>query len=372
MLNSEANESFASPSADARKIPPPPQAPRLAAVKSVSIRDRKPVPTNQCDVDLLYAVNGKRVDRRATLYRPTKFDEIVAAVVDDDTSSIPTGEIPRLNSPRDAARFAYRMLRDLRARMEQPMRSEKPLFDTRSFEPNNFSHLLIDIIPLCRFANNALGGNVRHVFRKVEGPFRELLDIFEIDVMLTERRVGGSIVRIRGTRGLSAYDMLGTFDVPAITVIPDIYDDVSFKSTRQADKIFIGRRGHRSLLNNADVVQFLARQGYETIYMEDHPVREQLEIAASAKHVVAVHGAGMGALVLNKSLESVVELLPPHVFHQHFPISLSRNVKRYAVVMPEYDEAVPQSGWPALVAYKHSPFSVDLPSLERALAKVGG
>jgi hypothetical protein len=372
MRNPDANEPFASPTVETETIQPPPKAPRLRAVKNVSIRGRKAVPESQCDVDLFYSVNGSRISRRMTLSRPTQFEEIVAAVVDDDLSAVPAGSTPSLNSPRDAARFAYRMLRNLRSRMGAPIRAASPLFDTRSFEPNNFSHLLLDIIPLCRFANNALAGDVRHVFRKVEGPFRELLDIFEIDAMFTGQRLGGSIVHVRGTRGLSAYDMLGTFDVPAITVIPDIYDDLSFKGTRQADKIFINRRGARSLLNNADVVQLLTRHGYEPIHMEDYPVREQLEIAASAKHVVAIHGAGMGALVLNKNISSVVELLPPHVFHQHFPICLSRNVKRYALLIPEYDEAVTQSGWPALVAYKDSPFSVDLASLDLALANVGG
>ena len=74
----------------------------------------------------------------------------------------------------------------------------------------------------------------------------------------------------------------------------------------------------------------------------------------------------MGFLALNRGVSTLLELFPPHTYHEHFATSLSR-VDRYAVLLPAYDEAVPSRGWRALLAWKDAPFAVDLEALAQAL-----
>lgn len=262
-------------------------------------------------------------------------------------------------------------LRTAHSRWSPPVRTGRPMFDVRSFEPNNVAHLLLEILPLCLFVREVLGEEAQYVFGKVHGPFRDLIDLFRLDALVTHRQVAGDMVRVRGTRGLAAYDLLGLFDCPAITFFPHVYDSWSFSPPHRSEKLFLARRGPRALVNQAEVEAFLARRGFETVYMEDYPVSEQLGLASQARHVVGVHGAAMASLVLNPALDSVVELLPPHVYHQFYPVCLDARVRRYALLLPEFDETVVHSGWPTLQAYKNEPFQVDMPSLERALSEAG-
>lgn len=246
------------------------------------------------------------------------------------------------------------------------------MFDVRAFESNNMAQLLLEVLPLCLVAQDALQGRMTCVFRDVRGPFRQLLEILGINHVLTPSRLAGDMVRVRGTRGLAVYDLLEAFDCPSITLVPHVYERFSFQSPLKAEKLFLARRGSRALKNHAEVERLLATRGYQTIYMEDYDVADQLGLAAQAEHVVGIHGAAMATLVMNQGLKSVIELLPPHVWHQYFPISLERCVQRHILLMPDFDEKVPHSGWPALLAYKDAPFAVDLDALEQALEEASG
>lgn len=71
--------------------------------------------------------------------------------------------------------------------------------------------------------------------------------------------------------------------------------------TLPAKRIFIARLGTGSLLNQTEVERLVAARGYRTVFMEDHPVAEQLGLASRARTVVAVHGAGRAGLVMNRA-----------------------------------------------------------------------
>ena len=233
----QIDESHAATSAEeAPDVVPLPLAPRSGHVKNVSIRARQVVPPNQREVWLYYAENGKRVRRTMTVGRPTVFEELVVAVV-NEISTLPPPAMLWPTTPREGAKAALSQLRYARSSLLSPLRAEQALYDVRSQEPNNMAHLLLEILPLVLFAQDALDSKMTTVFREVRGPFRELLDVLEVNAMFTSRRLAGPMVRVRGTRGLAAYDMLGMFDVPSMTVLPNTYDRFSFKGSKQAEKI---------------------------------------------------------------------------------------------------------------------------------------
>lgn len=321
-------------------------------------------------VTVLYEHRGQPQRTVIEVTRPTQFEEVVLSLC-RETTEPPTLSVWPGNA-RDVPRAATRAIRNAYSRFAPPLRCEYPVFDTRKFEPNNIAHLLLDLVPVGLFVQNTLGRDAKSAFRKVVGPFRHVVDLFELGALCTHRRIDAEIIHVRGTRGLAVYDLLGTFDCPAITFLPNVYSGRSFPPSHRIEKVFLARRGARALLNHTDVAEFLSTLGFQTIFLEDYPIQQQLAIVAQAKHVVAVHGAGMAGLVLNPAIESVVEILPPHVYHQLFPMCLGDRVKRYALLMPEYDETVQHRGWDTLSRLKNAPFRIEIGAVDRALCEVQG
>lgn len=273
-------------------------------------------------------------------------------------------------SPRDLARRGYYAANATWADLRAPLKLEAPVFDARVREPNNMAHLLLDIIPCCLHARQVAGQDTRFLLRKLEAPFRALLEVFGIEPLVTRRHIEAEFVRIRGTRGLAAFELLDTFDCAAITSLPDVYAGHDFATSVGFERVFLARRGARALLNHADVQALVTRYGYETVYMEDYSVRDQLSIGARARHVVAIHGAAMGFLAMGRGIESVIELMPKHLYHEMFAVAMTPRAPHYHLIVSEYDPAVPHSGWAALAHYKNQPFAVDLALLEQSLAAV--
>ncbi len=73
-------------------------------------------------------------------------------------------------------------------------------------------------------------------------------------------------------------------------------------------KIYIARRSRRPQ-NHEEIFAIVERFGYQTVYMEDHEVFQQMRIARAAQHVIADHGAGEVYLIY-MDLLSLVEFIP--------------------------------------------------------------
>jgi len=240
----------------------------------------------------------------------------------------------------------------------------------RGIEPNNMAHLLLEAIPYCLYARSIVGPEMRVLSRPLTTQFSGLLSIFGILPLQEMRRVTGNFIRIRGTRGLAVYNLLETFDCNGITFFPDVYQKMEFSSDVKLERVFLARRGPRSLINQADVEKVLKKYGYKTIFMEDYSLRDQLSIGAQAKHVVALHGAAISLLIMNKKIDSVIELMPPNVYHHIFSVCLGPRVARYEQIIPEYDWAVPHSGWQAIAYFKNRAFATNANLLDKILSEI--
>lgn len=93
----------------------------------------------------------------------------------------------------------------------------------------------------------------------------------------------------------------------------------------QAERIYISRAQatHRRVLNEREVSQFLNQQGFQTVFLEQMSVREQAQTFASAKYVIAPHGASLANLVFCCYKTKVIELFSP--YYVHYPYWILSN-----------------------------------------------
>ncbi|PSN14742.1 hypothetical protein C7293_10220 [filamentous cyanobacterium CCT1] len=149
------------------------------------------------------------------------------------------------------------------------------------------------------------------------------------------------------------------------------------------ERVFIPRRGARSLINNDEVIELLEAKGFKTIYFEDLTVPEEWSIARNAKVAITVHGAGSYHLLFNRvsldNIDSGEKFKFIDIFSPYFTLpSASRELAasvggRWSAVRgqitPEGLQAIDFSGKqlnPLLSPVK-DPFKVDLKCLEMAL-----
>lgn len=309
------------------------------------VPDRAAVP-----VDLL--VGDER--RRLEVGRPMVFNEMT--LLSDDACSKRTKDIGGFG-PRALTKHSI-------SRWGKPVGTDF-FFDTRYIEPNNVSHLLLDIIPLCLRVRSVVD-EVTFVFRPLAPRFRELLAHFGIEPLCTYRPIIGRRLSFRLSRGLAHFEIGPDFDAPVYSYTGEVYSDY-FRNREGAPKIFVSRRGSRSPVNAAELNAFLEARGFTIVYLEDHCIAEQIAVMQAAEDVVAIHGAAMAYLALKNRTRSMIELLPPNVYHDHFPLGVGHKVDKFIQLIPTYDEEVQFSGWPAILRHKQQPFSVDLAQLEQAL-----
>jgi Glycosyltransferase 61 len=328
-------------------------------------------PTTSVPVDVHYIEAGIQKTMTARMRLPIYFDGIAVSIVHE---LLPGVAMPQItpSSVRDVARFGYHTARVLEAKIRRPRIMREPVFDTRGWEPNNFAHLLLDLIPYSLYVRRAVGPEVVILFRKLGKRFGELLDIFGLVPDFERRRVEADVVKICGTRGLAVYDLdlRTTFDCPGICFVPNVYAEMDFSSSTKYEKVFLARRDARRLVNQTEVEETVARFGYHTVFMEDYSLHEQLSIGAQAKHVVAIHGAAMSFLVMGRRIDSIIELLPTNNYAAGFPVALGLRVRHYEQIIPSFDRTVQHIGWPAIVSFKNLPFAVDTSLLANRLTNI--
>jgi hypothetical protein len=301
--------------------------------------------------------------------RPTYFDKVVVSIVSETLPAYTYPLVP-FNSVRNLARNSVYACKQLGASTGKSVPYSKPLLDMRRLGPNNIAHVLIHIIPYYTLARDVVGPEIKALLPPVGEPFSSLLKLFQVSSVWEDRRVTGEIIKIRGTRGLSLHDLLSTFDCNGINFAPDVYANVDVCSGPRFERIFLARRAPRNLGNQMEIESITNKYDYKTIFMEDYSIQEQLSIGAQAKHVIAIHGSAMSFLLMNKRVESLIEIFPSNVYHQFFPICLGRRVIRYEQIIPEFDPSVAHSGWEAISYFKSRNFSMNAPLLDKLLSEI--
>ena len=79
-----------------------------------------------------------------------------------------------------------------------------------------------------------------------------------------------------------------------------------------AQRIFISRRGPRSIVNEREVLRSLQPLGFERLRLEGMPLAEQIAVFSRAECVVGPHGAGLTNLTFCRPGTKVVEIGTPY------------------------------------------------------------
>jgi capsular polysaccharide biosynthesis protein len=80
-----------------------------------------------------------------------------------------------------------------------------------------------------------------------------------------------------------------------------------------------GRDSGRSFVNRDEVEQIAKSRGFDAVMLEDYSFEDQIELFASARVVVGVHGAGLANLVFRgRRPLTVLELVPDTMSHAFY------------------------------------------------------
>ncbi|UUO04953.1 glycosyltransferase family 61 protein [Blastopirellula sp. J2-11] len=124
-------------------------------------------------------------------------------------------------------------------------------------------------------------------------------------------------------------------------------------------KLYIARRRHssRHIVNDAELFAALKPLGFRQVYLEDLPLKKQIQLFQQASVVVGPHGAGLSNLVYSRPGTAIFEITPtcrpPLFFHYLAEI----NALRYAVY---FGQPVGQRGVDANIR-------VDVPQMRQQL-----
>lgn len=324
---------------------------------------------------------------------PTYLSDVYRAA--SEQIYLPELTVPSLNvtikvatgytQPRPARSWKGRIYSNLTKALQNPEPLDYAhhfIFDTRYDLDAHIGHLIDNILTPLLFARKVLSEHfnqkieISAVVRKNTSSLsRQVYDTLGIAVICTDDQVYGNVVTVDAENSI-------------VNVRREIFD-VEFKgyNPNTPERVFIPRRGNRSLINNDAVEAFLKQRGFTTYYFEDLTPSEEWSIARNAKVVVTVHGAAGSNFIFNRlGLESpdrpgsglrLLEIFSPaFVLPGYRNIAHLMNGKWCAVrgqVTPEMLKGLDFSNKPrsTLKAPIKNPFHVSLETLEVALEYLG-
>jgi hypothetical protein len=199
--------------------------------------------------------------------------------------------------------FSQSDRRGIYCNLPKALHSPKPLdhanhfiFDTRYDLDRHIGHLIDNILTPLLFARKVLSEHfnqdieISAVLRKNTSNLSlQVYDTLGINIICTDDQVYGDVVTVYAEH-------------PIANARQEVFN-VEFKgyNPNTPERIFIPRRGNRSLINNDAVEAFLKQKGFTTYYFEDLTPSEEWSIVRNAKVIVAVHGAACSNFIFNQS-----------------------------------------------------------------------
>jgi hypothetical protein len=198
----------------------------------------------------------------------------------------PIRGIPRL---KKLARIQF-------AQRQSDWHLSKLFWDYRELVEGNIAHVLLYLVPQVMLARQIIreytgqDRPITVILRWRAAPIaRKVLDRLGIDYICTDAEIRGPQV---------------TIDFPRMVYHPSAFDfEFPGYTSDTPERIFISRRGVRTILNEDEVMEVLAPQGFVRCYFEDLELSRQWSIMRNAREIIAIHGAALGAMVFNRAGE---------------------------------------------------------------------
>lgn len=272
---------------------------------------------------------------------------------------------------------ALRRLRRLSERIRDVLEVRGPVLDARSFTPSNWAHFLAYHVPLVARAATVHGIPLADVTILLPEDIPEYIlrvcEVLGLRTLRTDGNVAGDLLgfeddvwsRIRGFRRAAVLE----------TGLPEVCRARQPEPGRFASaRLFLSRRGNRTLENEREIVAFLEARGFAVLYPEDLSAAEQIQLFQEADDIVGIHGAGLAPLLYRPeeaASATLIELQPVGLGTTFFrEIAHQSDVYWTGVrgrMKSRYVPAIYRDAQP-FTEYSNDSFTVDPASLELALA----
>lgn len=177
-----------------------------------------------------------------------------------------------------------------------------------------YFHWIFDVLPRFGLAEQAGFG---------QGPFFVEAELpFQQQTLRILGATGARRIDPRETGAISPSNLI----VPCHSVAPGhVFPEWAIRFLRErllpeagerrgssAKRVYVSRAnaGHRRILNEPEIVSYLAGQGFEAIQAEDLAFCDQMSLFRDAEIVIAPHGGGLANLVFCTRGAKVIELFP--------------------------------------------------------------
>lgn len=183
------------------------------------------------------------------------------------------------------------------------------VFDTRYEIDTNIAHILMCVAPGLLAAKD-MCPKITVILRKNASNLgRKTYESLGCAVICTDREVTGRIIKVP-MRNTFIYE--GWYG--------EIFGSLDFEGYEKDTpaRVFISRKGARSLINESEVEATLRQYGFTKVYYEDTPIHEQWSITKNAEVIVGIHGAALASLVFNNNRVKVLELFNPGYLSQTY------------------------------------------------------
>jgi hypothetical protein len=186
------------------------------------------------------------------------------------------------------------------------------ILDSRYETDGNIAHILTRVVPrllaakkMCDRVTVVLRSNASNMGKNV-------YQLLGASILCTDKDINGKLI-------LANDDEAGIYEGLYTT----LFGELAFEgfNHQTPEKVFISRKGTRSLMNESEVEQTLQAYGFEKYYFEDIPISEQWSVARNAKVIVGMHGAALSSLVFNSNKVKLIEL-----FHPGYVVDMYRNM----------------------------------------------
>ncbi|MBR8828128.1 MAG: glycosyltransferase family 61 protein [Gomphosphaeria aponina SAG 52.96 = DSM 107014] len=198
------------------------------------------------------------------------------------------------------------LLKRIYKKMAAPIEmGEEYILDARYETDKNIAHILKNIAPGLLAAKEMPPKipKITVILRANASEMaRNAYDLLGFPILCTDRDVKGKIIRAPSGKD-GAYEKW----------YEELFGKLAFAGyTKETPaRVFISRKGARSLINESEVEATLQDYGLKKFYYEDIPISEQWSITKNAKVIVGIHGAAMASIVFNCNRPQVIELFHP-------------------------------------------------------------
>ena len=197
-------------------------------------------------------------------------------------------------------------------------------FDARFDGLHNFSHAFLFVAPLALLAQNFCKENARFenfavLVRSTAKPFAtEALEAFGFNVIRSDAHLRAPIVKVEEHGHVPSLRLCHN-------LLPFSLAEVISAGAETPKKIYLARRGNRSIRNERQIDVIIEEFGYKKIFLEDFAVIEQIRLVSLATNIVALHGAALGPLVCRHILDRC-ELRIVEIFGPGYIVSVYREM----------------------------------------------